>query len=87
MIEIKQSRKLHDSGYRLLQIKDTEINEIINTSADVLHIGFNNWLDGIHLDIDRHGTIRIWSNNFKLTPCKEFSCSESVFMISERKER
>ena len=64
-----------------MQITDGSTNEIINTSADVLHIGFGDWFDGIHLDIDRHGIIRIWSNNYDLKPQKEFSCSDSVFMV------
>ena len=87
MIEIKQSRKLHDSGFRLMQITDDETNEVINTSADVLHIGLNNWLDGLHLDITKQGIIRIWSNNFKLEPQKQFSCSDSVFMIKRKETR
>lgn len=86
MIEIKQSRKLHDSGFRLMQITDDETNEVINTSADVLHIGFKDWLDGLHLDITRQGIIRIWSNKYKLEPQKQFRCSDSVFMVVEKEE-
>ena len=82
MIEIKQSRKLHSSGYRTMQITDGETNEVINEAADVLHIGFKDWLDGFHLDITKEGIIRIWHNKYKLKPLKQFSCSDSVFMLT-----
>ena len=85
MIEIKQSRKLHSSGYRLMEITDAETNEIINASADVLHIGFSGWLDGLHLDITKKGIIRIWSNDYNLIPDKTFACSDSVFMLRKMK--
>ena len=83
MIEIKQSRKLHSSGFRTMQITDAESGDIINTSADVLHIGIGNWLDGVHLDITKQGIIRIWSNKYKLEPQRQYSHSDCVFMIKE----
>jgi hypothetical protein len=82
MIEIKQSRKLHESGFRLMQIANSSNEvEVINEAADVLHIGFKDWLDGLHLDITSKGVIRIWSNNFDLIPDKKFSGSDSIFMV------
>lgn len=57
MIEIKQSRKLHSSGYRMMEVSFN--NEILSSSSDVLHIGFKDWLDGLHIDITKKGIIRI----------------------------
>ena len=90
MIEIKQSRKLHESGYRLMEISYSDANnqtEIINHGADVLHIGFKNWLDGLHLDITKKGVIRIWSNDNKLIPERKYKYSDSVFMVGEEIEQ
>lgn len=62
------------------------ICNIAEEIADVLHIGFKDWLDGLHLDITRQGIIRIWSNKYKLEPQKQFRCSDSVFMVVEKEE-
>jgi hypothetical protein len=88
MIEIKQSRKLHESGFRLMQIASNSNEvEVINEAADVLHIGFKDWLDGLHLDITSKGVIRIWSNNFDLIPDKKFSGSDSIFMVAPKENK
>jgi hypothetical protein len=89
MIEIKQSRKLHDSGYRLMEVKNipydkNDKEEIISSCADVIHIYFGNLLDGISLDITDQGIIRVVSNNYKLVPNKNFRCSEVFFKIEKR---
>ena len=87
MIEIKQSRKLHDSGYRLMQITNSSKEvEVINEAADVLHIGFNDFFDGLHLDITDKGVIRIWSNSFDLIPNKHFNLSDSIFMVVQKEK-
>lgn len=44
IIEIKTSRKLHSSGYRMMEVSFND--EILSSSSDVLHIGFKDWLDG-----------------------------------------
>ena len=82
MIEIKQSRKLHESGYRLMEISSD--GEVINSAADVLHINFSNLFDGLNLDIEKNGTIRIWSNVYDLKPDKLYCYSDSVFKIEKR---
>lgn len=82
MIEIKTSRKLHSSGYRMMEVSFND--EILSSSSDVLHIGFKDWLDGLHLDIDKKGVIRIWSWNYNLVPNKNFQCSDTVVMIGEK---
>ena len=82
MIEIKTSRKLHSSGYRMMEVSFND--EILSSSSDVLHIGFKDWLDGLHLDIDKKGVIRIWSWNYNLVPNKNFRCSDTVVMIGEK---
>ena len=88
MIEIKQSRKLHESGFRLMQIANSSNEvEVINEAADVLNIGFKGWLDGLHLDITSKGVIRIWSNNFDLIPNKKFSGSDSIFMVAPKENK
>lgn len=88
MIEIKQKRKLHESGFRLMQIVNSSNEvEVINEAADVLHIGFKDWLDGLHLDITSKGVIRIWSNNFDLIPDKKFSGSDSIFMVAPKENK
>ena len=56
MITIKQTRKLAKSGFRLLDIQQDNVSKVI----DVLHVTF----DGgeIYMDIEKDGTIKIWSN-------------------------
>ena len=84
MIEIKQSRKLHESGYRFMEVSYND--EILSSSADVLHIGFKDLFDGLHLDITKKGIIRIWSDDYELIPDKKFTCSDVVIRIgNERK--
>ncbi len=82
MIEIKTSRKLHPSGYRMMEVSFND--EILSSSSDVLHIGFKDWFDGLHLDIDKKGVIRIWSWNYNLVPNKNFRYSDTVVMIGEK---
>ena len=82
IIEIKTSRKLHSSGYRMMEVSFND--EILSSSSDVLHIGFKDWFDGLHLDIDKKGVIRIWSWNYKLVPVKSFRHSDTVVMIGEK---
>ena len=70
-IYIIQNRKLHDSGYRLMTVigHDHDYDNyymISNCCSDV--IDFVGWMSSIkiedlHLDINRHGLIHIWSNN------------------------
>ena len=87
MIEIEQRRKLHDSGYRLMTITYSNqkiADEVMSKGADVLHIGFNDWLDGIHLDITRKGIIRIWSNNYELEPVPQCGISDVFFMVKPK---
>lgn len=82
MIEIKQSRKLHDSGYRLMNI--TNNGKIVSKCADVLHIGLNDWLDGLHLDITKDGTIRMWSNRQEInTISKSPTISDAIVMLGK----
>ena len=70
-IYIIQNRKLHDSGYRLMTVighddKYDNYYLISDCCSDV--IDFGGWISSIkikdlHLDINRHGLIHIWSNN------------------------
>lgn len=83
MIEIKQSRKLHESGYRLMEVSYND--EILSSSADVIHIGFKDLFDGLHLDIDKKGIIRIWSNDYELIPDKKFKYSDVVIRIGDER--
>ena len=82
MIEIKTSPKLHNSGYKMMEVAFN--NEILSSSSDVLHIGFQDWLDGLHIDITKKGVIRIWSWNYNLVPAKNFKGSDTVVMIGDR---
>lgn len=59
-------------------------NEILSSSSDVLHIGFQDWLDGLHIDITKKGVIRIWSWDYNLVPAKNFRGSDTVVMIGDR---
>ena len=83
MIEIKQSRKLHKSGYRLMEVSYND--EILSSSADVVHIGFKDYFDGLHLDITKKGIIRIWSNDYELIPDKKFRYSDVVIRIGNER--
>lgn len=82
MIEIKQSRRLHGSGYRLMEISSD--GEVINTHADVIHIHSGNMFDGLNIDITKNGIIRIWSHKFDLEPDRTYRYSDSFFKLIER---
>lgn len=73
-IFIIQQRKLHDSGYRMMYvIGHTEDFKyyLLATYSDVI-VFTSFWskikLEDLHLDINRHGIIHVWSKNkLKLT--------------------
>lgn len=61
MIKIKQERKLIN-GFRTLNIKDDNIE----CKKDVLRVLNNEGTEIFLLDIEKDGTISIWSNEFIL---------------------
>lgn len=61
MIKIKQERKLIN-GFRTLNIKDHNIE----CKKDVLRVLNNEGTEIFLLDIEKDGTINIWSNEFIL---------------------
>lgn len=63
MIKIKQERKLIN-GFRALNIKDDAHN--IECRKDVLRVFNNEGTEIFLLDIQKDGTISIWSNEFIL---------------------
>lgn len=63
MIKIKQERKLIN-GFRTLNIKDDTHN--IECKKDVLRVVNDKGTEIFLLDIEKDGTISIWSNEFIL---------------------
>ena len=61
MIKIKQERKLIN-GFRALNIKDDNVE----CRKDVLRVLNNEGTEIFLLDIEKDGTISIWSNEFIL---------------------
>lgn len=82
MIEIKQSRKLHSSGYRMMTIKGDD--KVISECADVLRINFGNLFDGLNLDITKDGTIRIWSYKYDLVAQEHHHLSDVIFQLRDK---
>lgn len=62
MIKVKQSRKLIN-GFRTLSINDE--THKISTVKDVLRITTDKG-DDFYLDIEKDGTISVWSNSAEL---------------------
>ena len=82
-IFIIQQKKLHDSGYRMMYVightdwdyekKDWDYY-LLGQISDVVDFGnyFSKaYMEELHLDINKHGVIHIWSNKskFKCTHC------------------
>jgi hypothetical protein len=87
MIEIKQSRKLHESGYRLMEVTYSDKDkpaEVINDEADVIHLGFGHMFSDIRIDITKKGVIRIFSDVFDIKPDKMWRGSDSVFRVTPK---
>ena len=69
MIIIKQERKLIN-GFRTLNIKDDHL--IKSVKRDVLRVLDNKGAEIFLLDIEKDGTISIWSNEVVLHADTEF---------------
>ena len=72
---IIQQRKLHDSGYRMMYVighnKDFDKFYLLATYSDVVIFSglySGKGIEDLHLDINAHGIIHIWSNR------KTFKC-------------
>lgn len=99
-IFIIQERRLHDSGYRMMNIighseykKELKGFEyyLVSCCSDVVdfqpifekYMKNNYDLCDLHLDIDRHGIIHIWTNSNKWLKCWGINLSSCCFEIVE----
>lgn len=65
MLQIKPTRKLHDSGFRILKVfVDNEDDKPLSTICDVIDLSING--TKVRIDVDRSGYIRIWSDGNKI---------------------
>lgn len=69
MIKIKQSRKLIN-GFRTLYITHAESFEG-TVKKDVCRVFSNKGVELFNLDIEKDGTINLWSNEFTLRVDKD----------------
>lgn len=66
MLQIKPTRKLHDSGFRILKVfVDNEDDKPLSAICDVIDLSING--TKVRIDVDRSGYIRIWSDGNKIT--------------------
>lgn len=73
MLQIKPTRKLHDSGFRILKVfVDNEDDKPLSKMCDVIDLSVNG--TKVRIDVDRSGYIRIWSDGNKITT-EENQCS------------
>ena len=65
ILQIKPTRKLHDSGFRILKVfVDDEYDKPLSEMCDVIDLSING--TSVRIDIDRSGYIRIWSSGNKI---------------------
>ena len=65
ILQIKPTRKLHDSGFRILKVfVDEEYEEPLSKICDVVDLDVNGV--SIRIDVDKSGYIRIWSSGRKI---------------------
>lgn len=65
ILQIKPTRKLHDSGFRILKVfVDEEYDKPLSKTCDVVDLSVNG--TSVRIDIDRSGYIRIWSSSNKI---------------------
>lgn len=65
ILQIKPTRKLHDSGFRILKVfVDDEDDKPLSQMCDVIDLSVNG--TKVRIDVDRSGYIRIWSDGHKI---------------------
>ena len=65
ILQIKPTRKLHDSGFRILKVfVDEEYDKPLSEMCDVIDLSING--TSVRIDMDRSGYIRIWSTGNKI---------------------
>lgn len=65
ILQIKPTRKLHESGFRILKVfVDEEYDKPLSEMCDVVDLSING--TSVRIDIDRSGYIRIWSSGNKI---------------------
>lgn len=65
ILQIKPTRKLHDSGFKILKVFiDEEYEKPLSKICDVVDLSING--TSVRIDIDRSGYIRIWSSGNKI---------------------
>lgn len=65
MLQIKPTKKLHDSGFRILKVfVDNEDDKPLSKMCDVIDLSVNG--TKVRIDVDRSGYIRIWSDGNKI---------------------
>lgn len=65
MLQIKPTRKLHESGFRILKVfVDGEDDKPLSKMCDVIELSVNG--TKVKIDVDRSGYIRIWSDGNKI---------------------
>lgn len=83
ILQIKPTRKLHESGFRILKVfVDEEYNKPLSEMCDVVDLSINGI--SVRIDIDRSGYIRIWSSGNKIKT-EEVQYS-TVFARLEKKQ-
>ena len=66
IVQFKATRRLHDSGYRILEIKD-ESGKIRSQGSDVIHLQLGGSMGSwISIDCQKDGTFRIFGNGIEL---------------------
>ena len=64
LLQIKPTRKLHDSGFRILEVFVDEDDKPLSKMCDVIDLSVNG--TKVRIDVDRSGYIRIWSDGNKI---------------------
>lgn len=65
ILQIKPTRKLHDSGFKILKVFiDEEYEKPLSKICDVVNLEING--ASIRMDVDKSGYIRIWSSGLKV---------------------
>lgn len=82
ILQIKPTRKLHDSGFRILKVfVDEEYEDPLSNTCDVVDLEINGV--SVRIDVDKSGYIRIWSSSFNLKTQEQQYDTVTVFLESK----
>lgn len=85
ILQIKPTRKLHESGFRILKVfVDEEYDKPLSKICDVINLDVNG--ASVRIDVDKSGYLRIWSSGYKIKTEEQQHDTVSVLLEKENEK-